>query len=333
MTMSWRARRFRIGLLLMLLGAAAPFTSQPLFAQGGRHALLIQGASGEEQYAKQHRAWLDALATTLRDGMGYEAAAVTVVAERPGNGEMRATAENVRAAVGRLAKSLTASDQLLIVFIGHGTAQGQDAKFNLIGPDLSVAEWNVLLEPIRASLAVVHTTSGSFPYLAGLAAPGRVVVTATSSFAQQFHTVFPDAFVRALSDPEADQDKNSRISIHEAFTHASRLVREHYERTGTMATETAVIDDTGDGKGRLATAEAPTNSAAALWYLDAPRVATSADPELQKLLTRQQALTDQVDELRRRRASMSEEEYTRQFEALLAELAEVSRDVRRRSDN
>lgn len=321
----------RSGLVLMWLLAAWPVTSETAFAQGGRHALLIQGASGEEQYAKQHRAWLDGLAGTLRDRFGYDPASVTVIAEQPRTGETRATAENVRAVIGRLATTLTDADQLLIVFIGHGTAQGQDAKFNLIGPDLSVSEWSALLKPVRATLAVVDTTSGSFPYLAGLAAPGRVVVTATNSYAQQFHTVFPDAFVRALTDPDADQDKNSRISLLEAVTHTSRLVKEHYEQKGTMATETAVIDDTGDGKGRLATAEAPSGSAAALLYLDAPRVATSADPEVQKLLTRQQALTDQVDALRRRRASMSEDDFTRQFEVLLAELAEVSREVRRRT--
>lgn len=333
MTVSLRKPIGRINLLVLMLLAAAPFTSQSAFAQGGRHALLIQGASGEEQYAKQHRAWLDSLAGVLRDRMGYDASAVTVMAEQPRAGESRATAENVRVEVARLAKTLTSSDQLLVVFIGHGTAQGQEAKFNLIGPDLSVADWSALLKPVRATLAVVDTTSGSFPYLAGLAAPGRVVVTATNTFAQQFHTVFPDAFVRALTDADADQDKNNRISLLEAFTYASRLVREHYEQKGTMATETAVIDDTGDGKGRLASADLPTGGAAALLYLDAPKVATSADPELQKLLTRQQALTDQVDDLRRRRASMSEEDFTRQFEALLAELAEVSRDVRRRSGN
>lgn len=317
--------------VVLCVGAIAA-TATPAVAQTGqRHALLIQGASGEEQYAKMHRAWLDSLSTTLRTQFGYDAARVTVLAEQAGAGETRATAENVRVAVAALAKTLTPDDQLLVVFIGHGTGQGEDAKFNLIGPDLSVADWSGLLKPLRAQLAIVDTTSASFPYLAGLAAPGRIVITATNSFAQRFHTVFPDAFVRALTDADSDQDKNGRISILEAFTHASRLVREHYETRGTMATETAVIDDMGDGKGRLATADHPSNGAASLMYLNAPRVATSGDPETQKLLARQQALTERVDDLRRRQSSMAADEYARQFEALLTELAEVSRDVRRRT--
>jgi len=322
-------RTVLIGLWL-LSASAVPAIAQP---SGGRHALIIQGASGEAQYAKQHRAWLDALSTTLREQFGYDAARVTVLAEQAAAGELRATAENVRIAVGRLAQTLTPADQLLVVFIGHGTTQGQDAKFNLVGPDLSVADWSALLKPVRATTAVVDTTSGSFPYLAGLAAPGRVVVTATNSLAQQFHTVFPDAFIRALAAPDADQDKNNRLSVLEAFTYASRLVREHYEQKGTMATETAVIDVSGEGKGQIATVEFASNSPAALLYLNAPRVATSTDPELQKLLTRQQALTDQIDDLRRRRDTIAADEFTRQFEALLAELAEVSREVRRRSGN
>jgi hypothetical protein len=50
---------------------------------------------------------------------------------------------------------------------------------------------------------------------------------------------------------------------------------------------------------------------------------------VQPLLGRQQALTEQVDELRRRRPSMSAEEFDREFEKLIIELAIVSRDVRR----
>lgn len=315
--------------LLILAGAVWPASAQT----STRHALLVQGASGEPQYAKLHRGWLDQLRGLLVDRFGYDAANVTVVAEQPGDGETRATADNVRAVAARLAGSLSENDQLLVVFIGHGTAQGDDAKFNLLGPDLGVAEWKALLDAIPASMTVVDTTSASFPYLAGLAAPGRIVITATNNAAQQFHTIFPEAFIGALGAAETDQNKDGRLSVIEVFVTASRLVREHYEKSdeGLMATETAVIDPTGDGKGLLATAEFPANSPAALFYFDAPRVASTGDSELQQLLGRQQALTDQIDDLRRRQATVPPDEYARQLEALLTELAEVSREVRRRS--
>lgn len=302
-------------------------------ADGARFALVIQGASGEEQYAKQHRAWTTELVSILRDRFRYPAANVVTLAEQPAADETRSTADNVRAAVARLGKVMTAADQLVVVFIGHGTGDGADAKFNLIGPDLGVADWNGLLKSIPGRLAVVDTTSGSFPYLAGLAAPERVVVTATNSASQRFHTTFPDAFLKALTSGEADLDKNGRLSMLEAFTHASRLVKQYYEQKGTMATETAVIDDNGDGKGRVAATDGTDGSVAALTYLDPPPVITTSDPELQKLLTRQQALTEQIDDLRRRRATLAEAEFSQQLEALLLDLAEVSSQVRRRQAN
>jgi hypothetical protein len=98
-----------------------------------------------------------------------------------------------------------------------------------------------------------------------------------------------------------------------------------------MATETALIEDDGDGKGRLATATGPDGSIAALTYLDSVALPTASDPEVQKLLVRQQQLTEQVDDLRRRRTTMPAEEFDKELERLLTELATVSREVRQKT--
>lgn len=320
----------------VILPAAVVLTSlgvvpHAAHAQSARYAVLIQGASGEEQYAKQHRAWLNSLAGVLRDRFKYDASRLLVFAEQPLAGEERATAAAIRAALTTLASTVAPADQVVIVFIGHGGGQGADAKFNLIGPDLSVAEWAALLKPIRGRVALVDTTSASFPYLAGLSAEGRVVITATSSFAQRFHTTFPEGFIQAFTSEGADADKNGRISLLEAFEHASRVVKQVYEQKGTMATEVAALDDNGDGKGRDAATAGPDGAVAALTYLDTPVMETSKDPETQKLLTQQQALTEQVDDLRRRQTTMPAAEYEREFERLMGELAVVSREVRRRT--
>jgi hypothetical protein len=320
------------GVLLIFALTAAAFPGEAS-AQGDRYALIVQGASGEEQYAVLHKRWVDTLVTLFRDRFKYDAAHLIVLTEQPGPGQERATAEGVRAAIGRLTKTMGAADQLVVILIGHGSAQGSDAKFNLLGPDLSIEDWASLLKPVPGRLAVVDTTSASFPYLAGLAAPGRVVITATSTAAQRYHTVFPEGFVQALTSESADLDKNSRISLLEAFTYAARIVKQHYEQNGTMATELAVLDDDGDGKGRAASASGPDGSIAALTYLDAVTIPTVADPEVHQLLVRQRALTEQVDELRRRRTTMAAEAYDKELERLLTELATVSREVRRRTGN
>ena len=321
--------RLRIVLVLTLIAAvfAAPASAA---AEGSRYAVIVQGASGEPQYAQLHRSWVDALALVLRNRLNLESSHVFLLTEQPKDGEQRGTAENVRAVFTRLAKETKADDLVFVMLIGHGSGDAAAAKFNLVGPDLTAVEWRGLLEPIAARTAVVDSTSSSFPFLAGLSGKNRVVITATNSYAQRFHTVFPDAFIQALQASEADADKNGRISLLEAFALASRLVALHYEQNGRMSTETAAIDDTGDGKGRLATATGDDGVIAGLTYLDVPAAPTSADPEVQKLLIRQQALTEQIDELRRRRPSIAAEEFDREFEKLIVELSLVSRDVRGR---
>ena len=344
----------------LLFGAALCLTLAPAVAeaQGARFAMIVQGASGDEQYATQHRGWVDSLARLLRDRYQYDAAHLVVLAEQPREGELRATAESVQTTLGRLAAGMKPADQLVIILIGHGTGTGAEAKFNLIGRDLTVEEWAALLKPVPGRLAVVNTTSASFPYLAGLAGPGRVVITATNSPSQRFHTVFPEGFVQAFSNEAADLDKNARVSLWEAFVYASRFVRQHYEQNGIMATEFAVLDDSGDGSGRagiepargaapaagttptgrqgapptgVAATKSDDGAIAELTYLDAPPMATASDPETQRLLVRQRDLTEQMDDLRRRRPTMSPEEYDKAFEKLALELAEVSREVRKRT--
>ena len=108
-----------------------------------------------------------------------------------------------------------------------------------------------------------------------------------------------------MTAPEADADKNGRISVLEAFTHASRLVALHYEQDAAHVDRDAPsIDDTGDGKGRIATATGDDGVIAALTYLDVLAAPTVADPEVQQLLVRQQSLTEQIDDLRRRTSTM-----------------------------
>jgi len=313
-----------LGALVLLLTPAAAA------AQTDRYALLVQGASGEDQYATVHRAWLDDLASLLRDELGFDPAKVLVLAETPGPGETRATADAVAAAFDRLAAEVGQDDLLFVMLIGHGSGQGPDAKFNLIGRDLTVSEWSALVDRIRGRIAFVDATSSSYPYLAGLSKPGRVVVTATRSATQRYHTQFGGAFVAALRGEAADADKNQRISLLEAFTHASRLVSLYYEEAGTMATENASFDDTGDGVGRTVEEEGPDGDLAALTYLDVPELPTSSDPEVQALINRQAALTAEIDELRRNRAAMGEATFALEFERLIIELSLVSRDVRRR---
>jgi len=301
-------------------------------AQGERYAVLIQGTTGGEPYTATHRKWINELVAVMRDKLGMDPAHLSVLTEQPTGTEKPANAASVKAAFSKIAGQAKDGDLVFVLLIGHGGGDGADAKFNLVGPDLTVIEWSALLSPIKGRIAFVDTTGGSFPFLKGLAAPGRLIMTATGSSAQKYDTVFPEFFIQALTAPIADADKNGRVSLLEAFVYASSLVKQHYEQRGQLSTETAVFNDTGDGA--PVSSAAPGQAAgtvASLTYLDVVAAPKSTNPEVQALLVKQQTLTQQVDELRRRRPAMTAEAYDQEFEKLIVELALVSRDVRRRT--
>ena len=216
-----------------------------------------------------------------------------------------------------------------MLLIGHGTSgDGEGAKFNLVGPDLTVDEWSALLKPIAGKLVFIDTTGGSFPFLRKLAGHGRVVLTATDSAAQQFETVFPEFFIKAFDDAAADSDRNGRVSLWEAFSYASAGVRQWFDQRGQLSTERALLDDTGAGIGRESQNPGTDGIVARVTYLEPEASVTSGDAALAALLKRKEDLEAQVEALKSRKATMSAEQYQTELEKLLLELARVSQAIR-----
>ena len=88
-----------------------------------------------------------------------------------------ADARERAAAFARLRKRAAKDDLLIVILIGHGTdADGDEAKFNLVGPDLSASEWADLLKPLPGPPGRSSTRPGrSFPFLRHLAGQGTCV--------------------------------------------------------------------------------------------------------------------------------------------------------------
>ena len=295
-----------------------------------RYALIVAGVSGGPTYAEQYGRWSTALARILVERMKFDPASIAALGDT-GDAESLATAENVRAALAAFQRRLSRDDLLFVFLIGHGTFDGVDAKFNLVGRDMESAEWAAALRGIPGRVVVVNTTAASFPFIERLSAPRRIVITATDSAVQRFDTVFPEYFIRALEDEAADIDKNGRTSIWEAFAAATGGVRRHYQQRGQLATERALLDDNGDGIGKEAADPGDDGSAASRTYLEqALPGALPTDEVMLKLLQRRTALETEVEELRIRRSFLPPEEYAREFERVMIELARVSREIRSR---
>lgn len=313
---------------LAVLGMAATVAAQE------RYALIITGATGGQNYAEQYAQWSATLTHTLVEQLHFDPSHVIALSETP-EAARAATSANVKRVLGDLRARLRADDLLFILLIGHGTFDGVDAKFNLVGPDLESAEWAALLRGVPGRLIVVNSTAGSFPFLERLAGPRRVVITATDSVAQRFDTVFPEHFVAALAGEVADIDKNGRTSIWEAFAAAAGGVRRHYQQRGQLATERPLLDDNGDGLGREAAGIGMTEgdgSLASRTYLDKPLPgAAPTDEVMLKLLQQRAALEAETEELQIKKAFMPPAEYAAEFERVMIELAKVSRAIRQRA--
>lgn len=299
-------------------GAAAPISDAPA-------VILVVGAAGEAEFGtnfvQQAEAW-------IRAG---ESAGATVT--RIGLGEPSGTGDRERL------QSLLASEPpesphpLWLVLIGHGTWDDKEARFNLRGPDVSATEIQSWLQPLRRPVAVINTASASAPFLKALAATNRVVITATRSGAEQNVTRFGLPFAEALQDPSADLDRDGQVSLLEAFLLASRQVAEFYETRGRLATEHALLEDTGDGlgtpadwfRGVRATKQARDGARldgalAHSWVLvrSADEKAMAAEDRI-----RRDALERDIEALRARKASLESEAYYQSLESLLLDLARV----------
>ena len=292
------------GLAATLVAVLAVSGAVPASAQDRRSVLVVAGASGSPEHAKTQAEWVETLSAALAGPLALPGDRVQVLTEAAPP-PTRATRENVRAALAGLQLHTGADDLVVIVLIGHGTWDGTIAKFNLVGPDLDAAEWAALLRPVKAALVVVNTTSASYPFLAELAAPRRIVITATGSPFQRYDTVFPEFFVRALTDDEADLDKDGRVSVWEAFASASGHVRRFYEQRGQLATERAMLDDTGDGTGKEAGEVGPDGALASRTFLDTgPRLPAGAGPAVSEWLARRERLLSDLDQLKQKRTFM-----------------------------
>ena len=313
--------------LLLLLVA----TVRPVSAAEARHAIVVFGATGGETYGRTWAEWRQGIGDALRTRFGFADDHVIVLSADAADPALRSTAAGVRSAFERLRRQAAKDDLVLVVLIGHGTADGEGARFNLVGPDLDVADWASLVEHLPGRLVFVNGAGASFPFLERLSGNGRIVITATDAAAQRFDTRFPEQFVAALTDPATDADKNGRVSIWEIFSRASAAVRQYYDQRGQLATERALLDDTGDRMGQEAGAPGPDGTLARTTYLDPDPAAAADDPELAELIARRRALEIAAEQLKLKKPSMPAATWDAEFERLMIELARVSKAIRNRS--
>lgn len=304
-----------------------------------KFAIIIAGAGGEPAYTKKFTAQANELYSALTNRLGFDEKQVFLLMEHepggPENGRgvkvARATAEETRKAFEAVKSAASAESYVLIALIGHGSFDAQQAKFNLIGPDLTTKDYAALVSSLPARQVVfINCASSSGEFIKPLSGPNRIVITATRSGNEQNATVFAEHFIAALKDDGADSDKNGRLSILEAFNYATRLTADWYKQKDRLATEHALIDDNGDGAGHEEAKEGD-GAIAKTTYLDSKTAEQAgADAEMARLLEERQRLEQEIEKLKARKDQMKLEEYEDQLERLLLDLVKVNQDIKSR---
>ncbi len=282
--------------------------------------VTISGLGGEPDYDQRFGMWAKDIEKAVKTRP--DAKVETLV---------QGTREQVRSALQRIAAEASQQDDIVIMLIGHGTYDGYEYKINLPGPDLTGSELAALLDKVPASRQlVVNMTSASGGSIESLRKHNRVVIAATKSGTEKNATIFARYWAEALQDPAADSDKNEMISALEAFRYAEKKTSAFYETQKRLATEHAVLEDTG--KGEAVRAPAPDNGeglvAASFPLL---RIGTAVnvarDPAKLQLLAKKEQLEQQIDKLKYEKAAIPPDEYKKQLAALLLDLARTQEEI------
>jgi hypothetical protein len=308
-------RRARLMLGVGLLLAAAPLHASVYY-------VTVAGLGGEPDYEQRFTETAKDLDRTFRASTG--AHVFTLMGAQ-------ATRAKLTSTLAEVAREARADDDLVVTLIGHGSYDGVEYKFNLVGPDISAPELAALLDRVPAKRQlVVNTTSCSGGSVAALERTGRGVITATKNGTEKNATVFARYWAEALQDPTADVDKSESISAMEALTYADKKTAAFYETQKRLATEHAVFEDTGKGEA-VKVAAAEGREGALLSSLSVVRIGTAQaamnDPAKRDLMAKKEELEQKIDALKYQKAAMEPGDYKRQLTAALLDLAKVQGEL------
>jgi hypothetical protein len=302
--------------MLCVMLAAATAQAQPT-------VIILSGAPGDEQYAgilgESVKHWEKAAAA------GH-AKAITIGADT-------AQTNSRELLQSALQKEAAGEGELWLVMLGHGTFDGRDARFNVRGDDFTAADLAEWLKPIQRPTIVIATFASSGAFLKPLSAPGRIVLTATRSGSEENYSHLGQYLSDAIADPTADLDQDGQTSLLEAWLAATQRVAAFYKTGGRLATEHSLLDDNGDALGTPADwfkglrAVKKTPGTGIPDGLRANQVHLVPSPAEAALPPAVRAARDQLElelaTLREKKATMAEDAYYKELEALLLRLAKV----------
>jgi hypothetical protein len=292
-----------------------------LSAHASVYYVTVAGLGGEPDYEQRFTANAKDLDKLFKES-GSSAHVYTLTGTQATRAELTQT-------LASIAHDAKPEDDFVLMLIGHGSFDGVDYKFNLVGPDMTAAELAELCDriPTRRQL-IVNATSASGGSVAALEKPGRGVIAATKSGTEKNATVFARYWVEALRDPTADLDKSDSISAMEAFEFAQRKTAAFYESQKRLATEHPVFEDTGKNEPVREPSKGEGVLLASFTVLRIGAAQKQANnPAKQALLAKKEDLEQKIDALKYQKAAMDPADYKQQLTEVLVQLAQVQQEL------
>lgn len=308
----------KVCLLAVFFLLLVPVVSAVAFADSS--ALILRGVAGSPEHEQKFEKWTAGTSKALVDKFGFSQDRVLVLTDK------RTAQGEIQKAFGTLKQQLKPLDTFFLFLIGHGSGEG-DYKFNISGPDFTTEDYNKLLSTLSVGrVVIVAATPSSGASLEKFGGKNRVVVTATRSGSEGNDIVFYDYFLEALQSPSADEDKDQKVSVWEAFKYGVAGTERFYKEEGRLATEHPQISDNGSEKTDAKAKEPPLLARSTSFVVDRPIV--SSDPKLQALFTQRKELEQKIESLRINKVALPAAEYDKLLEELLVQLALKNQEIR-----
>ena len=320
----------RAVVLLILWSAVAPASGLAVRSESRARsrdrqgaAIVINGLGGLPEFEENFVDWATRLRLIFSDKFGEAVYYLDGRTQRK---------EEILKTFDRVASE--GGDEVWLVLIGHANHDGKSFKFHVKGPDLTGKEIRSFLDLLGSrKVFVVAGTSASGVLISELQGENRVIVTATRNQFERQPPLFLSFFLEAAESPDADRNKNGRVSLLEAFLFSRTEVQKWFLARGLLQTEHALLDDQGEiqlgseeeaksdlihtGEGMLAAAT----------YFSSPPEEAYRTAEARELSTERQGIEREIEALKFRKQKMPVQDYCQELERLLIDLARLNEQI------
>jgi hypothetical protein len=286
----------------------------PLIAFADSSALIIQGVAGSDDLEKKFTKWATGTRDVLVQDLGFAKDRVILLS---GDSTRK---ETIQKSFDQLKSQVKPQDTFVLFLIGHGSFD-TDYKLNIMGADLTGADYSKLIDTLNpARTIIVSSTASSGGIFESMKGKNRILVAASRS-AEKEDTVFYEHFLAGLKNSAADEDKDKKVSVWEAFKYATAAVDRFYKEETRIMTEHAGLEAAGGPQVAPTAGEQEAPVLARVTAFNADRDVVVADPKLQALLNEKKAIDQKIESLRLEKGLLPEAEYQKRLEDLVIELA------------